>query len=200
MENIKGTVAEPFGNHTDVSLPRASGKAVWPLESCLTGETRHGFPSLSITRQRAIILMGFPGVGKSYFADGTYVLDLDSSCIPSSYPDRFERYTEGVATFLERDAILLLPTHEAVVRWVQSQQLQARLVYPARELKESWIARLRQREARGIHVGLSTLLEKHWDTFLDSMESVRDPSIRHHVLGKDEYLSDVFHRGILCKW
>ena len=147
----------------------------------------------------AMIICGFPGVGKSCVATNrTNILDADSSGFswkfdpehPENKPERNpmfpSNYIEAIVKYSHNWEYILVSSHNEVRQMLKAKGIPYIIVAPRRELKNEYLIRYFQRYSTMKFI--ETLNEK-WDEFLDSIEEDGAPII---WLDKGEYMSDVF--------
>ena len=154
---------------------------------------------MSHPKQEAIVVAGFPGVGKTYLipADKPSSLqslifqDLDST--PFSHKDGQpnpafpENYITHIKTLLQTpDLIIMVGVHDVVRDQIVANGIRFTLVYPEQQLKDEYMERYTK---RGSHPGLIKKLDQMWDAFTSSCAGQKD--CRHVVLKSGEYLEDV---------
>lgn len=140
------------------------------------------------------IVSAFPATGKSYFyanCKDLIVLDSDSS--------KFSWLSEGVRNpnFLRdyikhiRDNVtyvdmIFVSSHDDVRDIMFQVNTRFTLVYPERELKNEYLKRYKE---RGSPKEFIEMMNRMWDSFIDSME--REDGCSHKVILKSgEYISD----------
>ena len=143
------------------------------------------------------IVLGFPGVGKTYVKEkykGTSVkvLDSDSSNFDkASFPSN---YIEYIKSCIGKFDLILISTHEEVRKAVAKSDIMDRAVvsicYPSLELKEDWIQRLAN---RGNGEQFLSLVRNNYDQWIKDIES-EDWFHKEVLNGKDDYLSGVLYR------
>lgn len=114
----------------------------------------------------AKIISGFPGVGKTYFAENNSgVLDSDSSTFDkANFP---ENYIAHIKSKLDDPDVkyILVSSHKEVRSALVRAGLKFTLVYPILEMKEEFLDRYVFRKSPNAFV---SLMEKEWTNFLTS--------------------------------
>ena len=153
--------------------------------------------------KRAIIICGFPGVGKSCAASNrVHILDAESSAFSWIWkmgepfgkernPEFPTNYIKHIRNAAKNYDIVLAASHETVREALKSEGIQYVIVAPRRELKNEYLRRYLE---RGSDIDFIELLNEKWDEFLTSVENDGAPVI---WLEKGEYISDVL--GVLAK-
>jgi hypothetical protein len=134
---------------------------------------------------RAILISGFPGIGKSFVFDNSSlnISDSDSSKFPKeNFPSN---YMEHIKSIIDDKDIILISSHDIVRQALVDNGLPFILVYPDRSLKQEYIERF---EKRGSPAEFISFLEKNWDMFIDQME--QQDNCKKVVLNSGEYLKD----------
>lgn len=151
-------------------------------------------PSVSKTPsrpvQRAKIIVGFPGIGKSYISKdttGAYSW-LNIHDEPGYAKGAEESFFTGVLLLAQQPGVLLLPAHRMVGNFLISQNLTFTSVFPKRCLKNDYLKRYRE---RGSSVEFVELVEKRWDPFVDNMRYSHG-RCNHVELDEGQFLKDVF--------
>jgi hypothetical protein len=156
--------------------------------------------------QQAVIISGFPAVGKTSLAinaageplpNGYLVVDLDSSCYSQlasgernpSFP---RNYMEAISERIFDKEILLVSTHESVRKHLASFGLWFMLVYPLRESKLNTLDLL---EGRGDHY-LALVVNREFNNFIGSLEG--QGSCEHRQLREGEFLAHVVDDAVQC--
>lgn len=151
----------------------------------------------SVKKKATHVILGFPGVGKTYIKEqykGTDIKVLDSD---SSYFDKKGfpgNYIEYIKSFIGKYDLILISTHEAVRKAVAKSDIMDRAVvsicYPALELKEDWIQRLAN---RGNREAFLNLIRDNYDQWINDIEK-EDMFHKEKLGSKDEYLSRILYR------
>jgi hypothetical protein len=145
---------------------------------------------------QALIIAGFPGIGKSWFFTNhdskLSVKDSDSSNFSwikpgVRHPNFPNNYIDYIKRIRDQFDIILVSTHEVVRKALDDNNIEYILIYPDRSLKQEYIDRYTE---RGSPQAFIELLDKQWDTWIDQMEEA--DKIKR-VLAKDEYLADVIY-------
>jgi len=155
-------------------------------------------------QQRATIICGFAGVGKSFFTRNIatrpanyinlVVEDIDSSAF-SKLPDRGKNpaWPSNYMSFIsERSKIadvIMTATHAEVRQALLDHNLQYTLVYPDKHLKEDYLARYR---ARNSPKWLVDMFDAQWNSFIAQCQGQK--GCRHVVLQKGQYVADVIDK------
>jgi hypothetical protein len=160
-----------------------------------------------MSEQKAKLIAGFPGVGKTFLtkpavSESAHVSswtleDLDST--PFSHPDgkpsplfpgNYIAHIKGQAK--DPNAVLLTGVHDVVRDQLVANKIAFTLVYPERELKAEYMERYK---ARGSPAGLINKLDKEWDNFISSVQGQKE--CKHVILKEGQFLSDVIE-GIVA--
>ncbi|KAI5863363.1 hypothetical protein GGS23DRAFT_529384 [Durotheca rogersii] len=145
--------------------------------------------------QRAIIISGWPCVGKSWLInrgamEGYAILDLDSSrysfLADGRRNPRFEE--DYIAAILRRvgdEVILMVSAHRQVRQRLADLGLWFALVMPRRELREVWLQRM---VSRGT-ADMVPFFRDNWDTLVAGCVAQQGCDIVY--LGSAQYLENV---------
>lgn len=149
---------------------------------------------------KALVISGFPGIGKSYLTNkhGDKVSDSDSSLFSwvkgkegvERNPDFPSNYMEHIKEVSKTHDYVLVSSHEEVRRALEDNGINYTSVYPDIALKDEYIERYRK---RGSHEKFIDLISENWDEFILSLEKESFPN--KLVLKKGEFLSDVIKKG-----
>jgi len=149
----------------------------------------------------ALVISGFPGVGKSYFAknDRRRVLDSDSSLFSwgskgvrnPDFPNNYIRHIKSKKT----EDIILVSSHKVVRVALTDNNIPFILVYPSISLKDEYITRFK---SRGSDEGFIELLSINWNSWIEELQN--QECFDSIVLKRGEYLSTHFKRfyGYSC--
>ena len=145
---------------------------------------------LSIDYSKGVIVSGFPGVGKSYFAAsfmGTCT-DSDSSLFDKSeFP---ANYMDHIAGHLQiKTSVILVSSHKVVRDALIDRGFSFCLVYPDQSLKAEYLERYRSRNSSQAFIDL---IDKNWDAWLTECREVVHPLVSHYVLSANWVLADLF--------
>lgn len=138
-----------------------------------------------ILSKRTKLISAFPGTGKSYFFDNSFlkVLDSDSSNFDKSgFP---ENYIKHIKDNIGKADVILISSHKDVRDALVENNIKFTLVYPDKSLKEEYLKKYKE---RGNDEKFITLLENNWDNWLEELNNQR--GCEHIVLSKDEHISD----------
>ena len=143
------------------------------------------------------IVLGFPGVGKTYIKEkykGTAfkVLDSDSSGFDkSNFPSN---YIEYIKSNIGKFDLILISTHEDVRKAVAKSDIMDRAIvsicYPALELKDAWIRRLAN---RGNSEEFLSLIERNYDKWIKDIEG-ETAFYKERLDTEDSYLGCFLYR------
>lgn len=136
----------------------------------------------------AIIVCGFPGVGKShaFYNRGKYVIsDSDSSKFKNNFPTDYVRHIAEVSS-REYIDFVFVSSHEDVRLALRNAGLSYYLVMPSIDCKEEYLKRYLD---RGSLPEFITLLENNFEDWVTNVSDV--PEERLVVLQQGEYLADV---------
>ena len=116
------------------------------------------------------------------------VYDSDSSTFDKSgFPDN---YIAHMISILHREVpfpfLALVSSHEEVRNAMKAKGIPYTLVYPDRSLKDEFIERYK---VRGDSKSFIDLMDKNWDSFIDSCE--KDTTYDKKILKSGQFLKDV---------
>ena len=145
---------------------------------------------------RALIIAGFPGVGKSEFfktKKNLRVLDSDSSKFSwlstgERNPDFPANYIQHIQAMRWNCDIIMISTHNVVLDALEKADIPYVIVYPKASLKAEYLGRYKE---RGSPQGFLNLLNEKWDDFIGQLER------RHcfkYILSDGEYLTDAIRQ------
>lgn len=146
----------------------------------------------------AIIICGFPGVGKTSVANNRMnILDAESSLFSWIWnPENLERgrvrnpefpenYISYIQENMEKYEVILVSSHQDVRNALKAEGIQYIIVAPWASLKNEYMARYLR---RGSEIEFIDLMNNAWGDFLRGIEEDGAPVVR---LDKGEYLSDL---------
>lgn len=137
---------------------------------------------------KALIISGFPGIGKTRYKEvsNQLVLDLDTSNFDKEeFP---KNYLDEIEDKIESYNVILVSTHREVREGLLDRGINFTLVYPNIELKEEYVDRYQD---RGSEVSFINLLESNWDEWINELEEQERCS--HIVLNSNEFLTDIMN-------
>ena len=139
------------------------------------------------------IISGFPGVGKTVFCrqSALRVMDSDSRTfswrLPGvRHPEFPQNYLSHIREHLGQVHYICISSHAEIREALAAQKIPYTLVYPARELKDEYLARYRQRRSLTAFVDF---MQDHWDGFIMEIERETFPSLIR--LERSQFLADV---------
>jgi hypothetical protein len=139
-----------------------------------------------------VIISAFPGTGKSYFQNShENVLDSDSSLFSwlekgVRHPDFPQNYINHIKENIGKAGVIMVSSHKVVRDALINNDIDFWLVYPAKELKEYYLQRYKD---RGNEPAFIDMIDKNWDAFINELEG--QEGCRKIVLTKGEYISDI---------
>lgn len=149
----------------------------------------------NINKKSALIISGFPGIGKSYFFNlmknsGKKILDSDSSLFSwiekgVRHPDFPQNYINHIKKNMYDADIILVSSHKIVRDALVDNNIYFTLIYPDRSIKNEYINRYK---SRGSDDSFVKLLEKNWDNFIDDCEN--QENCDKIIIKSGEYLCD----------
>lgn len=147
----------------------------------------------------AIIIAGFPAIGKTRFASDAKlqtsidldVVDLDSSAY-SKEPGFPENYLHDIRKAAEKPCIILISTHVGLPTQLAKEGYYVAIVYPGSgmDAKQEWLARLERRDKAGKSSRLYKMMDEHWTLWFG--QTATEQASRRWTLSNKAYLSDVF--------
>ena len=138
----------------------------------------------------SIVIAGFPGIGKSYFAselnhrDDYEFVDLDPTPYSKQHDFPQNYMTEIQKAMKKPNRVILVGVHEPSRAALVEKGIPFTLVYPDKELKQEYMKRY---GSRGNNPGFLELMDKKWDEFTGSCAGQR--RCTPIVLGAGEFLS-----------
>ncbi len=142
-----------------------------------------------------IVVSGFPGVGKTFFAQNCeewqVILDSDSSKFSwtspgERNPDFPQNYIDHIKSNLGDVTFILVSSHKEVREALKENNIKFTLVYPDKSIKDDYLKRY---EDRGSEKAFVELLSKNWDAWLTELEE--QENCEHMVLTEGMFLDDV---------
>lgn len=136
--------------------------------------------------KKAIIICGFPGVGKTTAANNRKnLLDAESSAFSWVFdPEKFDErqrdpnFPENYIDYIEENMgeydIIFASSHAAVREKLAARGIQYMIVAPRKELKNEYLIRYLK---RGSDIDFIELLNEKWDEFLTGIENDGAPVI-----------------------
>lgn len=151
---------------------------------------KHGF--LLNKEIKTVIILGFPGIGKTYLKEklktsGIHIKDSDSSEFDKSqFPTNYINY---IKSQIGTTDILLCSTHAEVREAIYNddylmQHCPIYIVYPNINLKDEYIRRFK---IRGNNDTFINLIETNWNKWITEISN--ENIFQKIELGKNEYLS-----------
>ena len=142
----------------------------------------------SLKTNKPIILLGFPGVGKTEFCKQFKAHDSDSSSFSwlspgVRHPDFPNNYIAHLETL---DGVVLASSHEVVRKALQKKGIPYGLVYPTYSCKEEYMLRYAK---RGSPQTFIDLLSKNWEYWINELIQDRQCNFRI-TMTQNEYLTD----------
>lgn len=132
------------------------------------------------------IVSGFPGIGKSTFAEKYTgkVSDSDSSKFDkANFP---ANYMEHIVEKAKENDWVMVSSHDVVRKALVDLKLPFTLVYPYKELKNEYLQRYRD---RGSSKAFVDMMDANWDKFVT--ECYSQTGCTHIVLTSGQFLADV---------
>ena len=144
----------------------------------------------SQTKNKGVIISGFPGVGKSHLVNqakksGNELLDSDSSTFDKkNFP---ENYIKHIKKNVNSGKSILVSSHKEVRDALIKEGMSFVLVYPDESQKEQYIERYKE---RGSPKEFIELLNKNFLAWTSECDKLDDPHVNKIVLNPGEYLGD----------
>lgn len=158
----------------------------------------HGY-SLNKSDKRSIILMGFPGVGKTYVkekykgSNKLKVLDSDSSNFDKSdFPNNYIKYiNEQIGKY----DIIMVSTHAEVRDAIKNSLIPLScpiyICYPSLDIKDEWLERLRK---RGNNETFIKLIDENYYNWIRDIEMNENALIHIQITNPNGYLYDNLYK------
>ncbi len=134
-----------------------------------------------------MIIMGYPGIGKSSAARDDYrFIDLDSSVF-KSIPNWAKYYAEIAEKLSHQGYYVFVSTHAEVRNRLYKSKEKVVLCYPDISLKEAWIGRLQKRYKRENNKANALALKHVEDNFDEDFERFEISPHRKLVISSTQY-------------
>lgn len=141
------------------------------------------------------IIMGFPGVGKTYIKekykgiDDLTILDSDSSNFDKSdFPNNYINYIENQ---IGKFDIILISTHQDVRKAIKESNIintcKIYICYPDLELKTIWLERLKN---RGNNDKFIQLISNNYENWITDIKNNEYDFIHIELNDNNSYLSN----------
>ena len=91
-----------------------------------------------------MIVVGYPGIGKSTLANQMSVIDLESSWF-KRLPDWSDFYVEMAAHLSKQHNVVMVSSHPEVIEKVILSDEKACMIYPSLKLENEWIKKVGER-------------------------------------------------------
>ena len=129
-----------------------------------------------------MIIVGFPGIGKSWLASMSMMtIDLESSMmsVDGKRPDEWAKIYVNIAIDLSKQGKdVFVSSHKAVRDELEIREEEALYIYPSLSLKDEWIAMLKRRyERTKLEKDLRALnyMGEHYEeAVIDMMDSAKE--------------------------
>lgn len=154
--------------------------------------------------KKAIVICGFPGVGKTSAANNrTNILDAESSAFSWNWnPENLEKgrernpefphnYIRFIKENMDKYDVILASSHQAVRDVLKAEGIQYIIVAPEYPRKNEYMIRYLQ---RGSDIDFIEQLYGSWGQFIDDLAYDGAPLI---WIGEGKYLSDVL--GVMAR-
>lgn len=151
------------------------------------------------------IIVGFPGVGKSSLKEMGWI-DLRSDCFWIGDGDKkvrpegwYESFCNVAIDLVEQGYDVLVPSHDAIRRYLKFHNQPYTVIYPDPKLKEDWVKKLKERyEDNPNRETLSAYeaVQDHWNDFMKDLSEEEsslvikdmDYSLRDMITDDYEYI------------
>ena len=155
----------------------------------------------------AIIVSGFPGVGKTYFQQNYNgnVLDSDSSRFAwiadgagrKRNPEFPMNYIEHIESNRASAEYIFVSTHKSVRDLLVKRGLLFVLVFPTTWCKDEYLQRYKDRKSPEAWI---KLLDENWDNWLEEVHCQR--GCLQKILCQGEFIDTAMFglRGVYCNW
>ena len=148
------------------------------------------------TKPIGIVVSGFPGIGKSYFASHSDLLVSDSDSDSSGFEKSgfTEKYVAAIKERQQTFDIVLASSHENVRAEMERQKVFYYLVFPDHDCYPEYVKRYRNRGSSEAFIDLVTDKWSYWieSCVYDGSGDVNElRSLNAYKLGKGRYLNDV---------
>ena len=154
--------------------------------------------SLNTASRRSVIVMGFPGVGKTYVkerykgSNNLKVLDSDSSNFDKSdFPNNYINYIEKQ---IGKYDIIMVSTHkevrDAIKNSIIPRMCSLYICYPSYDIKDEWLERLRK---RGNNESFIKMIDENYFNWVRDIKMNEDDLIHLEITDPSNYLYDMLY-------
>jgi hypothetical protein len=145
------------------------------------------------------LILGFPGVGKSYFAvnNKNYkIIDLDASTFPKdNFPDN---YIKSILNNIGKVDIIFISTYDVIRKALKKCDIftntnvdKVYLVYPSIELKDEYIKRYNN---RGNNKQFINTLNMMFDNWVDELKNEDTSFIKIELTNEYDSITTIFNK------
>lgn len=143
-----------------------------------------------------MIIFGYPGIGKTTLADGTFSydkpIDLESSLFSTSTDPYWYKLYAKVAEDLSRQGhLVFVSTHPHVLNMLDESTEKRIIIFPSKDLKDEWIRKLdKRRNETGKFKDKRAYLhvKEHYDEDIDGlMKTSNRNEFKAYVIDSIDY-------------
>lgn len=134
-----------------------------------------------------MIVVGYPGIGKSTLAGRDYkYIDLESENFwidSERAEDWYKPYCKIAEHLSEQGYIVFVSSHEAVRQYLEENSREVVvLVYPSIELKDEWIDKLKKRYISSkLNKDYKALINACEDGYVKNIKELQESCIKHKL-------------------
>lgn len=147
---------------------------------------------------KAIVIAGFPGIGKSFLFKHKDIKAADSDSSLFSWitvdgvrkrnPDFPRNYIEHIQKASRKNDVVLVSTHADVRNALDAAGICYALVYPTHKCKQEYINRYVSRESPK---AFCDMMSQKFDDFVSECMDHASPEAHHYQLHKQQFLSTI---------
>lgn len=151
---------------------------------------------------KAIVVCGFPGIGKSYACANTEkydLLDLDSSLFTKDpaweFPEDYIKALDDVVGWEGEPDFIFMSAHAETRNELAKNNIPYVNAYPDAARKAEIVTRIAEREAEKEYGNpqLASIVEDNYDTWVKELDGDTD-SVGNYALSRGQHLSDILDK------
>lgn len=102
----------------------------------------------------------------------SWIYDENGNKTDVRNPDFPNNYIQHIKEHMDTEDVIFVSSHKAVRDALQKEGIPYCLIYPAKEMKQEWLCRFRE---RGNDESFIQFQNEHWEEFIDDMDKETYP-------------------------